>query len=134
MYCDTEESKMYQAGRKLHFSRPTALFLAVITPVLAGAGYRIATHRLKNIIETAIRLPVALNTIPITINGWVGKNIPIDKNIQRVMANDDFINRLYKNKSTGKWANVYLAYSARPRTMLGLGPMSAIRPMAGFMT
>jgi hypothetical protein len=39
-----------------------------------------------------------------------------------VAGNDEFLNRLYINESTNQWANIYIAYSARPRTMFGHRP------------
>lgn len=102
--------------------RLPASILAVTALVFSGAVYRVAAFHLKHIVETAIALPVPLRAFPTTISNWVGKDIPIDENIRRLTANDDFINRLYENKSDNKWANVYLSYSARPRTMLGHRP------------
>ena len=96
--------------------------LAVIALLLAGAVYREQASRLKLIAETAITLPVSLSAFPVEIGDWTGKDVPIAENIQRVAGNDDFLNRLYINKSKNQWVNVYLAYSARPRTMLGHRP------------
>lgn len=96
--------------------------LAVIALLLAGAVYRGQASRLKLIAETAIILPVSLSAFPVEIGDWTGRDVPIAENIQRVVGNDDFLNRLYINKSKNQWVNVYLAYSARPRTMLGHRP------------
>jgi len=89
------------------------LVLVVILLILSGIGYRVLAVRLKLITEEPIRLPVALNNFPLQIYGWDGKDVPIPPNIQRVAGNDDFFNQ---------WANIYIAYSARPRTMLGHRP------------
>ncbi|MHC4167944.1 MAG: exosortase-associated EpsI family protein, partial [Planctomycetota bacterium] len=37
-------------------------------------------------------------------------------------GNDAFVNRLYRSKSGKEWANVYIAYTAHPRTMRGHRP------------
>lgn len=97
--------------------------LAVIALLLAGAVYREQASHLKLIAETAIILPVSLSAFPVEIGDWTGRDVPIAENIQRVAGNDDFLNRLYINKSKNQWVNVYLAYSARPRTMLGHRPL-----------
>ena len=95
---------------------------AVIALLLAGAVYRVAASRLGLIEKTPIALPVPLKTIPEKICNWTGQDVPLSEGIQRVAGNDDFLNRLYVNRSGDKWANVYVAYSARPRTMLGHRP------------
>ncbi len=96
--------------------------LAVLILVSAGTAYRVSASRLKLITGTPIALPVPLSAFPMQIGDWAGKDVPIPENIQRVAANDDFLNRLYVNQTTNQWANVYVAYSARPRTMLGHRP------------
>ena len=77
---------------------------------------------MKLAVKTPIELPVPLSKFPDQIRDWVGKDVPIPPNIQRVAGNDDFLNRLYINESTNQWANIYIAYSARPRTMVGHRP------------
>jgi hypothetical protein len=90
--------------------------------VSTGVTYRILASRLKLIVDTPITLPVPLSAFPMQIGDWSGKNVPIPENIQRVAGNDDFINRLYTNKSNNQWTNVYIAYCARPRNMIGHRP------------
>ena len=97
-------------------------FGAVISLLLAGAVYRVTASRIKLVTETPITLPVPLSAFPMQVGGWIGKDVPIPENIQRVAGNDDFLNRLYINKSKNRWVNVYIAYSARPRTMVGHTP------------
>ena len=96
--------------------------LSLVLVVLSGVTYRVLASRLKAVVEAPIELPVPLSVFPARIGAWVGKDVPIPPNIQRVAGNDDFLNRLYINKSANQWANVYIAYSARPRTMLGHRP------------
>jgi len=96
--------------------------LAVTMLILSGVGYRLFASRLKLVVETPITLPVPLSHFPVEIGQWTGKDIPIPENVQQVAGNDDFLNRLYINKSNNEWANVYIAFTARPRTMLGHKP------------
>ena len=96
--------------------------LALILVTLSGVGYRVLASHLKLVVETAITLPVPLSAFPTQVGNWIGKDVPIPPNIQRVAGNDDFINRLYISKSNNEWANVYVAYTARPRTMLDHRP------------
>jgi hypothetical protein len=96
--------------------------LAISALLLAGAVYRATAFRLNLLVKNPIMLPVPLKAFPLTINDWVGKDVPILENVQRVAGSDDFLNRLYVNKLNGQWVTVYVAYSARPRTMLGHRP------------
>lgn len=96
--------------------------LAAFSLLLAGSAYRVAATRLEVVSGTPVTLPIPLSEIPASIYGWEGIDIPIPVSVQRVAANDDYISRLYKNNSKRQWASVYVAYSARPRTMSGHRP------------
>jgi len=96
--------------------------IAVIIIILSGVGYRILASRLELIIKTPINLPTPLSAFPADIGGWKGEDIEIPQNIQRKAGNDDYVNRLYKNKVTNQWVMLYIAYTARPRTMMGHHP------------
>ena len=96
--------------------------LAVVLLVFSGITYRVLASRLQIVVDTAVILPVPLSTFPKQIGDWTGKDVSIPVNIQRVAGNDAFLNRLFVNKSSSQWANVYIAYTAHPRTMLGHRP------------
>ncbi len=97
-------------------------FLAVLLLVSSGVTYRILVSNLKIVVSTHIELPVPLDYIPKTLKSWIGKDVPIPINMQRVAGNDAFLNRLYVDETRNQWVNVYIAYTARPRTMLGHRP------------
>lgn len=96
--------------------------LAILLLVSAGITHRVLASRLKIITETPIALPAPLSAFPMQFSGWFGKDIPISDTVQKAAGNDDYLNRLYVNKSNNQWSNVYIAYSAHPRTMLGHRP------------
>jgi len=96
--------------------------LAVGVVLLAGGVYRYQASRLELVVRNTISLPVPLRFLAFKVEDWVGRDVPIPEHIQRVAGNDDFINRLYVNRLNGQWANVYVAYCGRPRTMLGHRP------------
>lgn len=98
------------------------LILSIILVALSGVAYRVLASRLKSIVGVPIELPVPLSAFPMQVDSWVGKDVPIPANIQRIAGNDDFLNRLFINEPNKQWANVYVAYSARPRTMQGHRP------------
>jgi len=95
---------------------------AVFLLISSGITYRLLASRLKLIIDTPVELPVPLSAFPKKIGQWVGQDVPIPKNIQQVAGNDAFLNRLFINDLSNEWANVYVAYTAHPRTMLGHRP------------
>ncbi|MHC4356358.1 MAG: exosortase-associated EpsI family protein, partial [Planctomycetota bacterium] len=95
--------------------------LAVVLLVSAGAAYRVLASRLERL-TSGITLPVSLDAYPKRIRQWVGEDVPIPVNVQEVAGNDAFVNRLYRSKSGKEWANVYIAYTAHPRTMRGHRP------------
>jgi hypothetical protein len=99
-----------------------AWFLAFLLIITTGVTYRIVVSKLKLVLSTQIKLPVPLDMIPTKINNWIGKDVPIPTSMQRVAGNDAFLNRLYVDESTNQWVNIYIAYTARPRTMLGHRP------------
>ena len=99
-----------------------AWILGLLLLVSGGATYRVVASRLKLALGTPVMLPMPLDALPRQIGHWLGENVPIPANIQRVAGNDAFLNRLYTNKVSNQWANVYIAYTAHPRTMLGHRP------------
>jgi hypothetical protein len=96
--------------------------MAVLFLVCSGITYRVLASRLKLVVGTPVELPVPLSAFPKQIGSWVGEDVPISPNIQRAAKNDAFLNRLFINKVNNKWANIYIAYTAHPRTMLGHRP------------
>ena len=96
--------------------------LAVLLLVSSGITYRVLASRLKLVVDTPVELPVPLSAFPKKIGQWVGKDVPIPQNIQSAAGNDAFLNRLFMSNLSNDWANVYIAYTAHPRTMLGHRP------------
>ena len=103
---------------------PVFLFwiFAVLLLVSSGITYRVLASRLKLVVDTPVELPVPLSAFPQKIGNWAGKDVPISKNIVRAARNDAFLNRFFTNEASNQWANVYIAYTAHPRTMLGHRP------------
>jgi hypothetical protein len=94
----------------------------VVLVLFSGIAHRIVSQRLEISIQNPIKLSLALNAYPDEVGNWVGRTVPIPYNIQKVAGNDDFLSRLYTNQLTKDQVNLYIAYSARPRTMLGHRP------------
>jgi hypothetical protein len=98
--------------------------LAILLLLCAGIVYRITAKQMKLVFDTPIKLPYPLSIFPTEVGNWSGRDVPIPYNIQQAAGNDDFLSRFYTNELTKEWANVYIAYSARPRTMIGHKPQA----------
>lgn len=96
--------------------------LAVMLLVSSGITYRVLASRLKLVVDTPVELPVPLSAFPKKIGQWIGEDVQIPPNIQRAARNDAFLNRLFINKLNNQRVNIYIAYTAHPRTMLGHRP------------
>jgi len=107
-------------GRKTNFW--PFWVLGVLLLVFSGVGYRVAATRLKINPQDNRLLHLRLSNFPMAVADWAGRDVPISETIQRVAATDDFLSRLYVDKHTSGWVNVYVAYSGRPGTMLGHRP------------
>ncbi len=96
--------------------------LAMVLLVVIGIGYRFVATKMNVLVKMPIKLDVPLSEFPKRIGQWIGRDVPISETVIEVAANDDFLSRLYVNESNNQWANIYIAYTARPRTMLGHRP------------
>jgi hypothetical protein len=109
-----------------------ALMIAIGGLLVGGMTYRIASANLNSIVGTRIALERPLSIFPLEIMDWHGEDVPIPINIQRVAGVDDFLSRLYVNKTNQTWVNLYVAYTARPRSMLGHRPQICY-PASGWV-
>jgi EpsI family protein len=96
-----------------------AVALVVIT-VSAILYQSLARFRQSSL--PSVKLPVPLQKFPENIGPWRGKDVRIPELIEQVAANDDYLTRTYTNAETSEWVNCYIAYSGRPRTMVGHKP------------
>ena len=98
-----------------------ACMLACALLIVAGIAYHVIAARLDRL-DDSFELSVPLKNIPLEIGGWQGTDVALSEIVQKIAGNDDYVNRIYRNDSAGQWANVYIAYTANPRTMLGHKP------------
>ncbi len=97
----------------------TAWILGMLLLLICGVGYKIVSARIDADTNTPIRLPVSLSEFPMKIGSWVGRDVPISETVLKVAGNDDYLCRQYVSTTDGAEVTVYVAYSARPRTMVG---------------
>ena len=98
-----------------------ACMFACALLIVSGVVYRVVATRLDRLDDSFV-LPVPLKNIPLEIGDWQGQEVPLPEVIKKIAGNDDYLNRFYRNDSAGQWANIYIAYTANPRTMLGHRP------------
>ena len=114
------------------FTTRQVCFLSILLLVGFGAVYRLVASRLEGLTGKPVQLPLKLETIPSTIGLWRGEDHALDAKVQEIAGTDDYLNRLYTNVQTDESAFVYVAYTGRPRTMLGHRPQVCM-PGAGWV-
>jgi hypothetical protein len=97
--------------------------ITIVLLISSGITYRSLASL---IIDTAINLPLPLNTLPIVIGDWTGIEMSIPTTTREYMeANfaDDYVSRRYINNRNQSYADIYIVYCAsRPGGMLGHQP------------
>ena len=106
-------------------------WLAGLVVLVGGYSYRVTVAAIGAELSVMIRLPQPLSSLPLTIGPWEATDVPISEGVQKIAMNDDFVNRRYRNRQTGETVNLYVAYTARPRTMLRHRP-TVCYPSAGW--
>jgi len=94
----------------------------VVLLILCGAGYRLAVAKLASLAKVRIPPPVSLANVPSVLGEWDAEDRPLAPEVERMTGSDEYLNRVYLSRNTGRWASLYIAYSARPRTMVGHRP------------
>lgn len=110
--------------------RAWAMVVAVL--LLLGGAYKLAMAHLRPAMTRRVELPVPLASFPMRIGSWVGDDRPLTPAVERIAGNDDYLSRMYVNQVTGDSVYLYIAYSARPRTMVGHNPR-ACNEGAGYI-
>jgi hypothetical protein len=111
-----------QAIKKVNAIPKSACIIAFIAMVICGVIYKSAAHWLQKASSAPVFLPVPLSAFPYIIGDWTGREAPLEEGIAEAAANDDFCSRLYVNRNSKNAVNLYIAYSASPRTMVGHRP------------
>jgi len=115
----------------LHGRHYTVVVLATLLLACGAVGYRAAHAGVSRQMNVAITLDRPLETLPFGIGAWVGEDVELPAGVLRVARNDDQVARRYRHTTTGEVADLYVAYTGRPRTMLRHRP-SVCYPAAGW--
>lgn len=122
MSLSSKYKKRYIAKKQRPLSVQISVVAAVFLLIASGLTYSHISQYLRKTTSVRVKLDKELNLIPLKINGWTGKDLPISLEILKVADNDDYINRIYSYPKENISVNLYIAFSSRPRTMLGHRP------------
>jgi EpsI family protein len=81
--------------------------------MLTLAGASVGLHSLSHGEPVVLSSP--LQNFPVELNGWHGRDVPLDKEILKVAAVDDHLNRVYRAPD-GKLAGLYVGYYKSQQT------------------
>ena len=99
-----------------------ASVLAALLLLVSGGTYRLVSGELRRFASVKVILPQPLSGFPMTIGAWAGEEALLSDSVLKVAQNDDYISRRYANEESGELIELYVSYTARPRTMLGHRP------------
>jgi len=92
-----------------------AAAIAVGMVLLAGAGYRLmARHLARPSGETALTSD-ALAQLPLSFDGWSGRDMPLTASVVRATGTDAHVNRTYRRRRDQ--VGLFLAYGIRARDL-----------------
>jgi hypothetical protein len=97
---------------------------AICILTASGIGFRTLGQYLEVYEVKPVILPRQLAEFPIQVGNWSGRNIPIPAETLKIAHNDDYLYRLYTNNESREIINLYIAYTARPRNMVGHNPQA----------
>lgn len=72
--------------------------------------------------DVAVALDPPLSAAPLGIGNWQGVEVPLDEGVVRISGADDYINRIYVDKSADEPVFLYAAYTAHPVKLAGHRP------------
>lgn len=132
MVMDAEAPKASGVQSFLRMGVRGAVTLSVVLLVISGVLYRSVADRLDRISDTPITLEKPLSEFPLQVSDWQGEDMEMSESVLKIAGNDDYLSRLYVHDTTRQWASVYVAYTARPRTMRNHRPQVCY-PSAGWI-
>jgi len=127
---ETADNQTKQAGRARFSLIP--VFAAIVVLLVCGVGYRLLTQKwLKPSLSKRVMLPIPLKTVPLKFGVWEGYERELSEAIKKIAGNDDYVYRVYIDTKTMVGVTLYVAYSGRPRHMVGHRP-DVCYPSAGW--
>jgi hypothetical protein len=111
--------------------RGVVLAASLVVLIGGGLGHRLLAKRIGLALNQSLPLVRPLATLPLSLSDWQGRDVPLDSEVQRVAAEDDFIDRQYRCDRLGRTVGLYVGYVGRPRSRLGHRP-DICYPVSGW--
>ncbi len=86
--------------------------------VVSGLLHRSLAAHIEGALGRSVPLRAPLSTLPLRLGAWEGRDVPVDERARRIAAEDDFLNREYRDRATGRTVGLYVGYIGRPRSAL----------------
>ncbi len=85
---------------------------------VSSAAYLVLAARLEAPVNTPSLSPAALERLPLQIESWKGKDVPLDEAIVRATDTEAHINRIYSRHNSSEYIQLYVAYGVRARDLM----------------
>ena len=114
MHRTTDAPQKSPAARRVGL----AVSIAVACCIGAGAGYRIVSAYLARPTDSVPMTAEQLGRIPLKLEDWSGKEVPLADEIVRATDTDAIVNRSYTRAGSGLPVALYVAYGVQARDMM----------------
>ena len=94
-----------------------AVVVAGFLMFISSAAYRVLATRLEAPVNTNSLSSAELERLPLQIESWTGKNVPLDEAIVRATETEAHINRIYSRHNTLESISLYIGYGVRARDL-----------------
>jgi hypothetical protein len=101
----------------------TAAAVAVVVLLSGGWGHRALVARVDLAVGKVAELSRPLTSLPLELGDWHGHEVATDDAALRVAwFDDEYINRCYVHRGTGRRVALFVGYVGRPRAHFGHRP------------
>ena len=107
---------------KTENQNPRPVILAAITAtilmLILGLGYRVLAARLSSHGDASPISFAVMEKLPMQINDWTGKDVPLDEYVVRMSDTDAHINRTYIRNNGLEIVSLYIASGVKARDLM----------------
>lgn len=96
---------------------PHAAGAAIALILLSGFGFRLLAARFEAPLSSVPIPRGTLARLPLEIDDWVGKDVPLDERVVKATSTDDHVNRAYARRAGRDAVSFFLAYGIRLRDL-----------------
>ncbi len=95
-----------------------AVLLATVWLIGGGTAYRALASRYARSPESVALPPGTLARLPLEIEDWRGREVPLDEAIIQATDTDQCLNRLYARRGSRESVALFVAYGVRLRDLM----------------